>query len=69
MKVERVWHRRDAIWPSLWWTGSAEDTMFGEIIHELTGPDYSTVLRGSRVCTLLMQPVCIRCFGYWKRTL
>jgi 4-hydroxy-3-polyprenylbenzoate decarboxylase len=49
MKVERVWHRRDAIWPfTVVGRPPQEDTMFGEIIHELTGPIIPTVLPGIR---------------------
>ncbi len=38
MKVERVWHRRDAIWPfTVVGRPPQEDSAFGELIHEMTG--------------------------------
>ena len=47
MKVDAVYHRSGAIWP---FTGVGrppqEDTVFGELIHELTGPVIPTVLPG-----------------------
>jgi 4-hydroxy-3-polyprenylbenzoate decarboxylase len=49
MEVEKVYHRKDASWP---FTGVGrppqEDTSFGEIIHELTGPVIPTVVAGVR---------------------
>jgi 4-hydroxy-3-polyprenylbenzoate decarboxylase len=39
LRVERVRHRRDAIWPfTVVGRPPQEDTVFGELIHELTGP-------------------------------
>jgi len=39
MKVDRVYHRRDAIWPfTVVGRPPQEDTTFGALIHELTGP-------------------------------
>ncbi len=39
LKVQRAWHRKDAIWPfTSVGRPPQEDTMFGEIIHELTAP-------------------------------
>ena len=39
MKVENVWHRKDAIWPfTVVGRPPQEDTTFGKLIHELTGP-------------------------------
>jgi 4-hydroxy-3-polyprenylbenzoate decarboxylase len=49
LKVEHVWHRPGAIWP---YTSVGrppqEDTMFGKLIHELTGPVVPAVLPGVR---------------------
>jgi len=39
MRVEHVYHRRDAIWPfTVVGRPPQEDTMFGRLIHELVGP-------------------------------
>jgi 4-hydroxy-3-polyprenylbenzoate decarboxylase len=47
LKVERVRHRRDAIWPfTVVGRPPQEDTSFGELIHEITGPIIPTVLPG-----------------------
>ena len=47
MKVEKVYHRSDAIWPfTVVGRPPQEDTTFGELIHELTGPIIPTVLPG-----------------------
>jgi len=47
LNVERVYHRRDAIWPfTVVGRPPQEDTSFGEIIHELTGPAIPTVVPG-----------------------
>ncbi|WP_428308702.1 UbiD family decarboxylase [Lacipirellula sp.] len=47
LKVEAVYHRRDAIWPfTVVGRPPQEDTMFGELIHELTGPMIPVVLPG-----------------------
>jgi 4-hydroxy-3-polyprenylbenzoate decarboxylase len=47
LKVEAVLHRKDAIWPfTVVGRPPQEDTSFGEIIHELTGPVIPTVLAG-----------------------
>ena len=47
MNVERVYHRPGAIWPfTSVGRPPQEDTSFGELIHELTGPLVSTVLPG-----------------------
>lgn len=47
MEVEKVYHRKDAIWPfTVVGRPPQEDTSFGEIIHELTGPVIPTVLPG-----------------------
>jgi 4-hydroxy-3-polyprenylbenzoate decarboxylase len=47
LKVEQVWHRRDAIWPfTTVGRPPQEDTTFGAFIHELTGPLIPQVLPG-----------------------
>jgi 4-hydroxy-3-polyprenylbenzoate decarboxylase len=47
MRVTRVWHRRDAIWPfTVVGRPPQEDTTFGELIHEITGPIIPSVLPG-----------------------
>jgi 4-hydroxy-3-polyprenylbenzoate decarboxylase len=47
MRVEKVYHRNDAIWPfTVVGRPPQEDTTFGELIHELTGPIIPTVLPG-----------------------
>ena len=47
LKVEEVYCRRDAIWPfTVVGRPPQEDTMFGKLIHEITGPLIPTVLPG-----------------------
>ena len=47
LEVDAVWHRPDAIWPyTCVGRPPQEDTMFGELIHELTGPAIPTVIPG-----------------------
>jgi len=47
LRVEHVYHRRDAIWPfTVVGRPPQEDTSFGEIIHEITGPIIPTVIPG-----------------------
>jgi 4-hydroxy-3-polyprenylbenzoate decarboxylase len=47
LKVEAVYARRDAIWPfTVVGRPPQEDTMFGRLIHEITGPLIPTVLPG-----------------------
>lgn len=47
LNVESVWHRADAVWPfTVVGRPPQEDTSFGEIIHELTGPAIPTVVPG-----------------------
>ncbi|MCR9202258.1 MAG: UbiD family decarboxylase, partial [Planctomycetaceae bacterium] len=47
VNVDRVYHRNDAIWPfTVVGRPPQEDTVFGELIHELTGPAIPTVLPG-----------------------
>ena len=39
MKVHKVWHRKNAIWPfTVVGRPPQEDTQFGALIHEITGP-------------------------------
>jgi 4-hydroxy-3-polyprenylbenzoate decarboxylase len=47
LRVERVYHRKDAIWPfTSVGRPPQEDTTFGALIHELTGPIIPTVIPG-----------------------
>ena len=47
MKVDAVYHRRDAVWPfTVVGRPPQEDTIFGALIHDLTGPAISAVLPG-----------------------
>jgi 4-hydroxy-3-polyprenylbenzoate decarboxylase len=47
LTVERVYHREGAIWPfTTVGRPPQEDTSFGELIHELTGPLIPTVIPG-----------------------
>ncbi|TWT85381.1 4-hydroxybenzoate decarboxylase subunit C [Posidoniimonas polymericola] len=47
LKVEHVYHRTDAIWPfTVVGRPPQEDTAFGQLIHDLTGPIIPTVLPG-----------------------
>ena len=47
LNVEKVYARDDAIWPfTVVGRPPQEDTVFGELIHELTGPVIPTVLPG-----------------------
>ncbi len=47
MKVDHVWHRRDAIWPfTVVGRPPQEDTTFGQLIHELTDPIIPSVIPG-----------------------
>jgi 4-hydroxy-3-polyprenylbenzoate decarboxylase len=47
LRVERVWHREGAIWPfTVVGRPPQEDTAFGQLIHELTGPVIPTVVAG-----------------------
>lgn len=47
MRVRKVYHRPGAIWPfTVVGRPPQEDTTFGEIIHELTGPVIPTVIPG-----------------------
>jgi 4-hydroxy-3-polyprenylbenzoate decarboxylase len=47
LRVEHVYHRNDAIWPfTVVGRPPQEDTVFGQLIHELTGPVIPSVLPG-----------------------
>ena len=47
MKVEKVYHRRDAIWPfTVVGRPPQEDTIFGELIHELSASAIPETLPG-----------------------
>ena len=47
LSVERVWARADAIWPfTVVGRPPQEDTQFGAIIHEITGPAIPAVIPG-----------------------
>jgi 4-hydroxy-3-polyprenylbenzoate decarboxylase len=47
LRVEHVYHRNDAIWPfTVVGRPPQEDTIFGQLIHELTAPIIPTVLPG-----------------------
>lgn len=47
MTVEKVYHREDAIWPfTVVGRPPQEDTTFGQLIHEITGPVIPSVLPG-----------------------
>ncbi len=49
LQITQVHHRRDAIWPfTVVGRPPQEDTTFGEVIHELTGPVIPSVLPGVR---------------------
>lgn len=49
MQVEKVFCRKDAVWPfTVVGRPPQEDTTFGQLIHELTGPIIPTVLHGVR---------------------
>ena len=47
MQVTGVHHRRDAIWPfTVVGRPPQEDTIFGQLIHELTGPVIPSLIPG-----------------------
>jgi 4-hydroxy-3-polyprenylbenzoate decarboxylase len=49
LQVERVYHRKQPIWPfTVVGRPPQEDTAFGQLIHELTGPIIPTVIPGIR---------------------
>lgn len=47
MRIEKVYHREGAIWPfTVVGRPPQEDTAFGELIHDITGPAIPSVLPG-----------------------
>jgi 4-hydroxy-3-polyprenylbenzoate decarboxylase len=47
LRVERVHHRTDAVWPfTVVGRPPQEDTVFGQLIHEITGPIIPSVVAG-----------------------
>jgi 4-hydroxy-3-polyprenylbenzoate decarboxylase len=47
LRVEKVWHRTDAVWPfTVVGRPPQEDTMFGDLIHEITRPAIPSVIPG-----------------------
>jgi 4-hydroxy-3-polyprenylbenzoate decarboxylase len=47
IKIDHVYHRPDAIWPfTVVGRPPQEDTIFGQLIHELTGPAIPSVVPG-----------------------
>ena len=47
LKIRKVYHRHDAVWPfTVVGRPPQEDTVFGELIHEITGPIIPTVIPG-----------------------
>jgi 4-hydroxy-3-polyprenylbenzoate decarboxylase len=47
LKVEKVWHRSDAVWPfTVVGRPPQEDTMFGQLVHELAGPAIPSTIAG-----------------------
>lgn len=47
LHVEQVYHRHDAIWPfTVVGRPPQEDTVFGQLIHDLTGPIIPTIIPG-----------------------
>lgn len=49
MRVERVYHRTGAIWPfTVVGRPPQEDSTFGQIVHELTGPALPSIVPGLR---------------------
>jgi 4-hydroxy-3-polyprenylbenzoate decarboxylase len=47
LRVEKVWHRADAVWPfTVVGRPPQEDTLFGQLIHELVGPVIPSVIPG-----------------------
>jgi len=49
MRVDKVYHRRGAIWPfTVVGRPPQEDTMFGRLIHEITAPMIPSVVPGVR---------------------
>lgn len=47
LRVEKVWHRPGAVWPfTVVGRPPQEDTMFGQLIHELVGPAIPSTIPG-----------------------
>ncbi|MCG8473634.1 MAG: UbiD family decarboxylase [Desulfobacterales bacterium] len=47
LKIEKIYHRKDAIWPfTVVGRPPAEDTSFGALIHEITGPAVPDAIPG-----------------------
>ncbi|MGB8296642.1 MAG: UbiD family decarboxylase [Polyangia bacterium] len=47
LRVRRIYHRQDAIWPfTVVGRPPQEDSVFGALIHEITGPLISSILPG-----------------------
>jgi 4-hydroxy-3-polyprenylbenzoate decarboxylase len=47
LKVEKVWHRSDPVWPfTVVGRPPQEDTMFGKLVHELVGPAIPSTIPG-----------------------
>jgi 4-hydroxy-3-polyprenylbenzoate decarboxylase len=47
LRLQRIYHRPDPVWPfTVVGRPPQEDTVFGELIHEITGPVIPTVLPG-----------------------
>jgi 4-hydroxy-3-polyprenylbenzoate decarboxylase len=47
LKVEQVWHRPNPVWPfTVVGRPPQEDTMFGQLIHELVGPAIPSTIPG-----------------------
>ena len=63
LRVEKVYHRKDAIWPfTVVGRPPQEDTSFGALIHELTAPvDPARWCPASTRCTRSTRRACIRC--------
>ncbi|MFO1063939.1 MAG: UbiD family decarboxylase [Pirellulales bacterium] len=62
VRVHKVLHRPGAVWPmTVVGRPPQEDTLFGELIHELTGPVIPTVLPGVKGVHAGTQQECTRC--------
>jgi 4-hydroxy-3-polyprenylbenzoate decarboxylase len=49
VRVRRIYHRSDAVWPfTVVGRPSQEDSVFGQLVHELTGPLLPVLLPGVR---------------------
>ena len=62
MRVEHVYHREGAIWPfTVVGRPPQEDTIFGQLIHELVGDVFPKPFPASRRSMRSMRRACIRC--------